>query len=538
MIRRLTSIFTFIFIGIFSLIAGCAHSGKLDVSISENVNIPQKKVLVFFVDGFRNDLVRKLSAEGKLKNIKHYLIDRGCYIQNAVTCIPSITYAVTASMQTGKFPGHHQILGNKWFDRNTGKYQSYMFIRTYQQINRDLQSPTIFELLNDKFTVAIQTACYRGASRPIDNWASSGINWFFNRIMTVDRLVAIRFELIAQCSRCAGRWPDYIFAYFPACDEIGHRFGANSKQYIQAMINVDEQIGRICKALERNDLLNSYYLILISDHGHVPAERNRFWSPQEFIRKNLKIKFIDDIFLENSDFCARQKFLRDYRLVLVNGGYRRASFYLRCSDSWATLPEYKDIVSFTKKYAPAFGAKDLFRVLADVPAIELIAVRKNNNAVRIITSQGQADIMRKSCNGQKIYAYKIIDGNPLKYSAKLLDGRYKNADEWLIGTCESEFPDFVPQIIEFFDSPRAGDIVIFAARGWDFSSKDFGGHGSVIRDDMIVPFVIAGPGITRKTLKAARVVDLMPTVLDMLGCYDRAKQAGQLDGKSLLKKLQ
>ncbi len=518
-------------------LTGCAHLGQLNVNLSENIKIPPKRVIVFFVDGLREDFVRKLSSAGQLKNIKHYIIDRGCYIQNAVTCIPSITYAVTASMQTGKFPGHHQILGNKWFDRNTGKYQNYMFIRTYQQINNDLLSPTIFELLNDKFTVAIQTACYRGATRPIDNWASSGINWFFNRIMTVDQLVAIRFELIAQCSKCAGRWPDYIFAYFPACDEIGHRFGSNSKQYIEAIKNVDKQIGRICNALEKNKLLDNYYLILISDHGHVPVDKKRFWSPSDFIKRNLKIPFVDNMFLENADFCAREKFLRNYRLVLVNGGYRRASLYIRCTDSWADLPKFDDIVSFTEKYAPAFGSRDLLGTLSNIPAVALVAVRKNANSAYIITQTGKADIIRKIVNGKKYYAYKTITGNPLKYPKKLLDGTYKNADDWLIDTSESEFPDFVPQIVEFFDSPRAGDIVLFAARGWDFSSENLGGHGSVIREDMIVPFIIAGPGIRKKTLKTARVVDLMPTVLDMLNCSDRANQAGLIDGHSLLKKL-
>ncbi len=534
MIRKICLV---IVIAAVSLLAGCAHSGRLDVKLADNVAIPKRKVLVFFIDGMRKDILEELIRKGEATNIKRYLIDRGCYVENAVTCIPSITYAVTASMQTGKFPSHTGILGNKWFDRNSGVYRSYMFIKTYQLINDDLLTSTIFDLLNDKYTVTIQTACKKGATRPIDNWMSSGIDWFFHQRMMVDKLVAIRFELIAQCSRSAGHWPDYIFAYFPAVDEIGHKFGANSKQYRRAIINVDEQIGRICRALEENHLLDNYYLILVSDHGHVPVDRDKYWSPEDFVRNQLKIKFVGGVFGENADFCARQKFLRQYRLVIVNGGYRRASFYLRTGKLWSQLPSFEDIINFTRKYAPAFGSKDLFETLAAVPAIEMVAVRKDANSVRVVTADGRADVVRKIIDGRKYYAYKPIKGNPLRYSHKLIAGGYFDADKWLALTCDSEFPDFVPQIVEFFDSPRAGDIVVFAARGWDFSKTDLGGHGSVIRDDMIVPFIFAGPGISHKTIKAARVVDLVPTVLDMLGCSGRIKWAGTLDGKSLLKKL-
>jgi arylsulfatase A-like enzyme len=76
--------------------------------------------------------------------------------------------------------------------------------------------------------------------------------------------------------------------------------------------------------------------------------------------------------------------------------------------------------------------------------------------------------------------------------------------------------------------------VVFASHGWTFSTKDRSGHGSVIREDMIVPFIIAGPGICRRTLPTARQVDIMPTILDVLGDLDKMKAAGPIDGISLL----
>ena len=108
-------------------------------------------------------------------------------------------------------------------------------------------------------------------------------------------------------------------------------------------------------------------------------------------------------------------------------------------------------------------------------------------------------------------------------------------DDWLRASCDSEFPDFVPQICEVFDSNRAGQILLFATRGWDFDKKGLGGHGSVIPSDMNIPFMFAGPGIPKGShIRTARVVDLMPTVMEMLGCSDRLKNVGPIDGKSLM----
>jgi arylsulfatase A-like enzyme len=89
-----------------------------------------------------------------------------------------------------------------------------------------------------------------------------------------------------------------------------------------------------------------------------------------------------------------------------------------------------------------------------------------------------------------------------------------------------------------FDSRRAGQIVLFAAPGWDFGKKELGGHGSVMPSDMNVPYMFAGPGIPKgSSIRTARVVDLMPTVLDMLGCSERLQNMNLFDGKSVLPQL-
>jgi len=528
-------------------LGGCTQIGELNVQLQEHVVVPKHPVVMFFVDGLRVDLMRRMAASGELPNIRQYLLDAGTEVEYAVTCVPSITYAVTASMSTGLFPGHHQIMGNSWFDPNIAKFQDYRLMHTYQQIDNDLQGLTIYQLLADKFTATIQTANRRGATRQIDNWASSGIHWFFKRYEEVDKLTATRMELLANTANRVGRWPALITAYFPAVDEVGHRFGADSKRYRDAIVNIDVQIGKICRALHKQGLLERSYRILVSDHGHVPAKKDAYWRPDTFLWKQLGISNVSGIGAEYLEYRDRERFFGMCRAVVVNGGYRRAHIHLRTGEHWFQTADFDGIESFVENFGRVkdekLQKKSLPVLLAAVPAVRLVAVKVNEDTVELLHRDSVAAATRKQ-GWLKQYAYKVFRGvDPLEYTAHraakpLVDNGFFTADQWLQATCDSKFPDLVPQIVEMFDSPRAGQIVIFAEQGWDFHQNDLGGHGSVLAQDMLVPMVLAGPRIqVGGKLRTARLVDLMPTIIDMLGCENRLQRCGRLDGKSLMPQL-
>ncbi|MCK5272069.1 MAG: hypothetical protein KAJ52_05810, partial [Sedimentisphaerales bacterium] len=95
------------------------------------------------------------------------------------------------------------------------------------------------------------------------------------------------------------------------------------------------------------------------------------------------------------------------------------------------------------------------------------------------------------------------------------------------------YPDLPVQIVELFDSRRAGDLFIFAADNWDFDPGIIGGHGSVRQVDMRIPMIFAGPKIRPGgRLETARAVDVAPTLIDMIA-PERLK-LHNFDGRSLL----
>jgi arylsulfatase A-like enzyme len=110
----------------------------------------------------------------------------------------------------------------------------------------------------------------------------------------------------------------------------------------------------------------------------------------------------------------------------------------------------------------------------------------------------------------------------------------RSSREWLEATAATAHPDVVAQLAELFDSPRCGDILLFAAPGWHFSDKMIGGHGAIEREEMIVPLYYSGPGITPGAkIAAGRQADLVPTVLDLMGLSSRLPRLPRLDGASL-----
>ena len=512
-------------------ITGCGRLKPVKL-IDDSVEVPQRKVILFFVDGVNREVFRKMLAAGELGNIDKYLIKRGVCVEDAVTAVPSITYAITTTFLTGQVPAHHGILGNRYFDREHLFFADYTTTATYRDTDKDYRSPTLYEILDDKLSVSIQTAMRRGVYRKIDNWATSGIRWFFNFIPEIDALVAERFYLIGEIAKKAGKWPALIFAYFPATDEMGHRYGPFSRQYRRSLLNVDEQIGRICAALKANHLLESTYLIFVSDHGMAPCAKRNYISITDLLRNGFVLKIAKGGPGQEKRFEQRARYYRKYDAVVANGGNRRVMIYLRNGRDWMTRAAERQICPIAD-----FLSKQQAVCLVAYPTKQGVIVQ-NALGRALIQRQGTRDEIL----AEKRYRYRVVDGSdPLGYArslraAELLDGEYHAGREWLVATIGTDYPDLPVQAAEMFDSKRAGDLMVFAAEGWDFAQENVGGHGSVLAVDMHMPMIIAGPGIREnESIPTARTVDVAPTVIDMIDPDKLAKQ--MFDGKSLLKEI-
>ena len=78
-------------------------------------------VLGLLWDGGHHGSLLDAAREGALPNVAR-LLERGCWLQGgAVAEFPSLTLVNHTSMLTGVGPGRHGVIGNVFYDRETGK---------------------------------------------------------------------------------------------------------------------------------------------------------------------------------------------------------------------------------------------------------------------------------------------------------------------------------------------------------------------------------------------------------------------------------
>jgi hypothetical protein len=125
------------------------------------------------------------------------------------------------------------------------------------------------------------------------------------------------------------------------------------------------------------------------------------------------------------------------------------------------------------------------------------------------------------------YCYRPLDGDPLGIGAHESLG-HRAAYEVV---AESDYPDAIVQIARLAGARRSGEIIVSAARDWDFRARyepipHVSSHGALHREHMLVPLLTSRPP-ERTPL---RTVDVMPSALVALGL---PVPAG-LDGESFV----
>lgn len=91
---------------------------------------------------------------------------------------------------------------------------------------------------------------------------------------------------------------------------------------------------------------------------------------------------------------------------------------------------------------------------------------------------------------------------------------------------ENAYPYAFDTIAQLFDHPAAPDLCVIhsAAHNWEDQGGHLGEHGSPGVVQARAPFVLAGKGVRTDGLvpKAARLVDVAPTIAHLLGCAPNA----------------
>lgn len=530
-------------------IVGCAAPRRsMDVR-GGRMQFPERSAVIFFVDGLSRSVLDDMLADEQLPSIQQWFVERGVLVDGTVSSLPPLTYANATSILTGLLPGHHGILGHQWFDRYELLLRDYGSAATYRQVNEDIAAPTVYDILSDHFTVSVQNHTRRGVTVSIDHALVSGVNWLTHRFSDVDRRVGKCMDGIHALAERGARWPILLMNYFPGVDEIGHHFGPDSPQYRAAIRVADRAIGEVIAAHSKAGLLDRTYFVLLTDHGMVLTTPERSIALNDWLEQHFDWRLFSSRIDPNQSVRNLAR-LEGYDAVVINSAWRMVSVHLPGPCGWPCRPTAD---ALTRILLASGDDPNGEGSLIDLDAVALACLPLGPDAVRVISKTGRVRVERRVRADRKEYRLipdeppatdEISEANdPLAYVsdprlASFVASGWHTSRDWLAATRTTRFPDFVPQVVEMFDSPRAGDLIVFAAEGWSFATGALGGHGSCLAEDMVIPLYVAGPNLPHGgRIHNARLVDVMPTVIDLLGHQGRLEWLEQLDGESFADRL-
>jgi len=537
-----------ILLGTSFFLAGCgvpspdgpADSFGLDFAMGQDAEV--EGALVFYIDGLNAGIFEEMLTAGQLPAIKKYLADRGMYVPRAVANTPSVTLANLTSFVTGLFPGHHGVTGINWFDRNSLIWRNYETIAQKNTLDGDYIAENIYEQFPDRTTFSVFFQPHRGTTKFIENWTSAGPPFFFGWYEFVDRLTLHRLGIVADVARQRQRWPAVTIAYMLSPDFRAYGKGVESDDYRQAILHTDRQIGRVCGDLASAGILDKLHLVLVSDHSLM--EVTNHFPLDEFLRDDLGLDMAAKRLWDKTPFEERLAYYRQFPAVTYGSGDRYWAICLRSQERgegdkplgyrpWTLRPSVDDLTDYVA--SPQNSARlDLIEELLAQQAVDAVAFAVGPDRVQVARREGKAEFYQQGGPGADL-SYHLVEGeDPFGWTGHvpdgLLDGNPASCRKWLEATTETQFPDLPSQVIAYFRARRAGDLAVFASPGWDFKDQNRAGHGGLRPGDMHVPLLIAGPGITPRRINTARSVDVMPTILDLLG---RQIPDG-LDGQTLV----
>lgn len=514
-----------------------------------------RHVILFLVDGLRADVLREMVRAGELPAIKKYLVDRGVSADCAVSTVPPVTNASVAALTCGAYPGRLNILGNRWFDRETSRRVSVLDLDDYYVTEEYLVAPTVYEMLGDELTVSLFTRCPRGSTYHIPVYYSLiGMKYYLARNWgKVDEAFLREYEDVAACASREGVFPRFVLFHLAGFDSVAHHTGSYSPQAREMLRNMDRALAPIMENLERSGALDRVCLVLTSDHGHVPIGRKNRLSWKRWFPARLGLPALGCS--GDSDHKGEGRY---DRFAVVDASNGRNSFlhfrhnpagrWVRpeAMAAWGIRPSWEEL----RRYQTPGGLVDLVGELRKARGVSLVAGRPREGEIAIFSAAGEGRIRTEGAGGsarrgpgetggEPRFAYEVVAGDdPLGYreapeAAALMDGRFHGSRDWLRATCGLERPDVVAQLPSIFDAACSGDLYVVAADEWDFGRKDISGHGGLARGEMRIPLIIAGPRIRRGAFGPVRIVDIVPTVLDYVGHGDRVREYG-MDGVSFL----
>lgn len=299
-----------------------------------------KKLIVINVVG----LTKNLFDNTLLPNISK-IFTSGFY-SPMIPSFPAVTCSVQSSITSGYYPAEHGIISNGIYDRDTKQ------VSFWEQYDSLVQKPRIWDILkeiNPKLKTAVffwQNSLYANSdfiitpkpihledktimwcySKPVNYYeeivqhiGEFDLKWYWGPFVSIK---SSQWIIDASMYTIKKHKPDLVLVYLPHLDYSAQKYGPQSNEFKQSLIESDDLIGNLMDFLNASEFDNEYDVMIHSEYGF--NEVTHSLSPNIILRKNglLSIRTIfgkEYIDFENSNAFA----MVDHQIahIFVKTGY-------------------------------------------------------------------------------------------------------------------------------------------------------------------------------------------------------------------------
>ena len=451
-------------------------------------------VIILVADGARPDTLAAAMNAGALPALARLRAEGGAHV--VTSTFPSVTGPAYAPFLLGRYPGPIGLPALRWYDRARTDTSFPHYTRSYvghemRHVDGDLDpdAPTIFELAKP----AIGALSVIGRGLPASARMGTGIGFALRAARThftgnVRGWLAIDRQMGRDVARrVREERPRFVFAALTGVDKTSHAEGHDDGLVRDAMRIVDQVAAELRADAEHGAWWEETHLWIVSDHGHSPVKSHDDLAAgvealgHRVIAHPLIFRRRPDVAVMVSGNAMSH--------LYVELGQRKRPWWPALADRWNGL-------------AAAMVARE---------SVDLVLLPHGPLRCEV-RSRNRGNAFVEHAAG--LYRYLPDSGDPLGIG----ELRDMNADAAYEATIDSDYPDAVVQIAHLAGAARSGEIILSAARDWDFRARfepipHFSSHGALHREHMLVPLVTNRPVMRRPR----RTVDVMPSALAALG---------------------
>lgn len=247
--------------------------------VTSGWNAPQQRskpylILISF-DGFRADYFDLFEAP----NFRR-VSNRGVRSDGLLSVFPSKTFSNHLSIVTGLRAERHGIVSNSFYDPQREQRYSMSDAKAVTDGTWYLGEP--FWVTAERQGMVTGTYFWPGSEAAIQGVRPSYWTTYDGKVPNASRVDTV----LGWLQFPPERRPHFVTLYFSDVDTAGHAAGPASPQVGRAIEEVDRQLGRLLDGIEKMDIRDQVYVVLVSDHGMSETGPSQYVSIESLIDVN------------------------------------------------------------------------------------------------------------------------------------------------------------------------------------------------------------------------------------------------------------